>query len=143
MTVTELNAITDYVVEGVLAQKREEMKKSVSTITENELNVLLAKANELVKAKNDAKKALDEAEDNLKEFQRNLFEQNFEGRYVYVEGYFTSTATIRNYTDDNLFRNTKFEPCHLRSDVQRKLILKNLSSEVDVEKFIQDLVASY
>lgn len=143
MTVTELNALTDYVVESVLASKRDEVKKSVSTISENELNELLARAEKLVKAKNDAYNALEEAKERLNEFEKGLFDKNFNGRYVYVDGYYSSTTKIQEYNDDTLFKGTKFEPWILRKDVERKLVLKNLGSEVDVESFIKELVASY
>lgn len=144
MTVTELNALTDYVVESVLASKRDEVKKSVSTISENELNELLARAEELVRAKNDAYNALEEAKKQLYEFEKDLFDKNFQGRYVYVvDGYYSSTTKIQEYNDDRLFKGTKFEPDKLRGEVQRKLVLKNLGSEVDVESFVQELVASY
>ncbi len=143
MTVTELNALTDYVVESVLNAKRDEFKKSVSNISENEFNELLERASELVKARNDAYNALDEAKKRLEEFSKDLFDKNFLGRYVCMDGYYTYTVKIQEYNDDKLFKDTKFEPWILRKDVERKLVLKNLGSEVDVESFIKELVASY
>jgi hypothetical protein len=145
MTVTELNALTDYVVESVLNAKRESMKKSRSTITEQELNELYAKAKKLSDAKAAAQKALGQAENELREFAEGLSEKNFEARYVYVDtyAYGRSEAEIRTMSDEQLFDGTNLNPLKLRKDVERKLVLKNLGSEVDVEKFVQELVASY
>lgn len=143
MTVTELNAITDYVVENVLEIKREAAKKARTNITEGELNDLLARAKELADRKEAAKKALEAAQEELNEFSRGLFEKNYEGRYVHVDTYYTATVEIREYNDDSLFNGTKLEPWSLQKDVQRKLVLKNLASEVDVEAFVKELVNAY
>lgn len=144
MTVTELEALTGYVVESVLNAKRDAMKKSVSNISENELNELFEKAQKLCNAKAAARMAYDQAKDELMAFSRGLSGKNFEGRYVYVNEYSESaTAKIGTMEDDRLFEKSELAPWKLKQDIKRKLILKNLGSEVDVEKFIEELVASY
>ena len=143
MTVTELNALTDYVVESVLNAKRESMKKSVSTISEKELAERLEKCEKLVANLKTAENAYNAVKQNLHDFARDLSEKNCEGRYVYVDPYYNPRAEIREMDDERLFSGTNLDPFKLRKDVERKLVLKNLGSEVDVEKFVQELVASY
>lgn len=145
MTVTELNALTGYVVESVLNAKRESMKKSRSSISEKELNDLYAKGKRLVEKMVSALGALNDAKDELNHFSCGLRNKNFEGRYVYVDTYphESAKAEICEMGDDELFAGTKLYPATIRRDVERKLVLKNLGSEVDVEKFVQELVASY
>lgn len=145
MTVTELDALTGYVVESVLNAKREERRMEVSNISESELNGLLDMAKQLSNRKQAAKKAYEDATNKLNEFAKRIEEKNHMGRFVYVECYssYASEPKINVMDDANLFEGSNLEPRLLRRDVKRRLILKNLGSEVDVEKFIEELVKSY
>ena len=139
MTVTELNTLTDYVVESVLAQKRAEFMEKKTNATKEEFEASFAEAQRLCKVKADAEAALKKAKEELSQFAGKCYM----GQFVNVNHY-AGEAVVAKLSDETLFDGTNLAPYSLKKDVQRKLVvLKNLGSELDVEAFIKELVASY